>query len=1162
MMSSLESYTSRQAAPNDARLRLACLGSVAACVLLLVAVLAPGSARAAAAPSPQWTVTAMSSPTNFVPTPGSPGEYRVIVQNTGGAPSNGSTITVTDSLPVGLVAASSGASGQDQLASQEMTCTGFTCSYTGEIPVDGSLILKFPVEVAAGAPSSVTNLVTVTGGGASEAKRETVSQVSATRAGFGIAPGSVAVSLSTTQAGGHPDLTFASGFNMATSQNLLAGDPRNVSGDLPPGFAGDLADTPKCLAADFAKQAAINEAQGCQASAQVGTAIITLKLFKEPEYITVPVYNLTTNPGEIARLAFFVTSFGVEGTISLRPGDYGVRTTFQNIIAGTSEFDGISLTIWGVPSAPIHDPLRGRACSGFGGGDCIFFNTKGEVPGVSGLPSTSLPVPYLTSPTRCTSEPLTATLTATSWQAPETQLTETTDVGPLTGCNLLAFPPAITAAPDTTRADTPAGFTFGVKMVQEGLVSGGGIAASDVEDTTATLPVGVAINPGQANGLGACQSSQEKLEVEAPAECPSNSKVGQVEIETPILKNKLDGNVYLLQSNPPDVKLLVAPEDAPDGIFIKFVGDVHLNETTGQLVTTFEKTPQLPFSDLKLSFSGGAQAALATPTGCGAYTTNADFAPWSAEPDALVSSSFAIESGTGGSACASPLPFSPELIAGASTDQAGGFTHFSLLLQRADDQQRISTLQFKVPEGLLGMIAKVPLCGEPQAAQGQCSAASQIGHTVVEAGPGPYPLVVPQPGQPPAPIYLTGGYKGAPYGLSIVVPLVVGPFTLQTQIVRAKIEVNPLTAQLTVTTDPFPSIIDGIPADLRTINAVIDRPEFMFNPTSCAPMSFGGTATSTEGATQAIASHFQVGSCQSLKFQPNFKVSTSGKTSRTDGASLDAKIVYPSGKLGFNQASSQSNVKSVKVDLPRQLPSRLTTLQKACTSAQFESNPAGCPADSRVGEATAITPVLPVVLSGPAYFVSYGGAKFPELVVVLSGYGTTVQLHGETFISKAGITSSTFRNIPDVPITSFELKLPEGPDSALAANGNLCASKLTMPTAFVGQNGAEIHETTPISVTGCKPTVTVVRHSVKGEKVTIAASVPSAGKLVADGAGLSHASKSAGKAGTLTLGLTLSKGQQQLLSKHPGRMLKITVKLTFTPTHGQKLSGGVTVLIG
>jgi hypothetical protein len=207
---------------------------------------------------------------------------------------------------------------------------------------------------------------------------------------------------------------------------------------------------------------------------------------------------------------------------------------------------------------------------------------------------------------------------------------------------------------------------------------------------------------------------------------------------------------------------------------------------------------------------------------------------------------------------------------------------------------------------------------------------------------------------------------------------------------------------------------------------------------------------------------FQVTNCATLAFKPGFKVSTAGKTSRANGASLSVRLTYPKAPFG-----SQANIKSVKVDLPKQLPSRLTTLQKACTAVQFEANPAGCPAASIVGRAKAITPLIPVPLEGPAYFVSHGGAKFPELIVVLQGYGVTIDLHGETFISKAGITSSTFATVPDAPVGSFELTLPQGPFSALAANGNLCKAKLRMPTAFTAQNGVTIKQSTPITARGC-----------------------------------------------------------------------------------------------
>jgi hypothetical protein len=302
------------------------------------------------------------------------------------------------------------------------------------------------------------------------------------------------------------------------------------------------------------------------------------------------------------------------------------------------------------------------------------------------------------------------------------------------------------------------------------------------------------------------------------------------------------------------------------------------------------------------------------------------------------------------------------------------------------------------------------------------------------------------------------------------VPIIAGPFDLGIERVRARIEVDPHTSQLTITTNPLPTIIQGVPADLRSINAVIDRPGFMFNPTNCSPMSFTGTATSTEGATAGVSSAFQDGSCKSLEFKPNFKVSSSGKTSRLNGASLDAKILYPTTNPGFNQASSQANIARVRVELPKRLPSRLSTLQQACRAAVFQANPAACPPGSVVGQGTAVTPVLPGPLTGPAYFVSHGGEAFPSLIVVLQGQNITVDLEGTTFISKKGITTSTFKSVPDVPVTSFELSLPMGPHSALAANGNLCKGTLALPTEFVGQNGAVIKQNTKHNVTSCPKT--------------------------------------------------------------------------------------------
>ena len=333
-------------------------------------------------------------------------------------------------------------------------------------------------------------------------------------------------------------------------------------------------------------------------------------------------------------------------------------------------------------------------------------------------------------------------------------------------------------------------------------------------------------------------------------------------------------------------------------------------------------------------------------------------------------------------------------------------------------------------------------------------------------------------------VYITGPYNGkgtcavgspecAPFGLSIVNPAVAGPYNLGQIVVRAKVAVSPFTAALTITTNSeaegygIPHIIDGIPLQIKHVNVTIDRTGFALNPTSCAPMAITGSLRSVTGVTSGFSTPFQVVNCASLKFAPKFTVSTSGKTSKVDGASLTTKLSYPTAPQG-----TQANIAKVKVDLPKQLPSRLTTLQKACLAKVFEANPANCPGDSIVGHASVTTPLLPVPLNGPAYFVSHGGEAFPSLTMVLQGYGVTVDLVGITFISKAGITSTTFKTVPDTPFNTFELILPEQKYSALAAHGDLCAGrssigKLAMPTAFVAQNGAEIHESTPIGVTGC-----------------------------------------------------------------------------------------------
>jgi hypothetical protein len=129
-----------------------------------------------------------------------------------------------------------------------------------------------------------------------------------------------------------------------------------------------------------------------------------------------------------------------------------------------------------------------------------------------------------------------------------------------------------------------------------------------------------------------------------------------------------------------------------------------------------------------------------------------------------------------------------------------------------------------------------------------------------------------------------------------------------------------------------------------------------------------------------------------------------------------------------------------------------------------------------IGHAVVHTPALPVPLEGPVYFVSYGGAKFPDVVLVLKGDNVTIEEHGETLI-RGGVTSATFHHVPDEPFESVEVTLPAGPYSEFAANlphesQSFCGQKLVMPTFFKAQNGLETHHSTPITITGCPKTKT------------------------------------------------------------------------------------------
>ncbi|MGA2452189.1 MAG: hypothetical protein ABSG93_01610 [Solirubrobacteraceae bacterium] len=872
-----------------------------------------------------------------------------------------------------------------------------------------------------------------------------------------------------TQAGSHPyamTTTIVFNHHPPTQEEegqvtaVVEGNPKDLEVSLPAGLVvNPTATATRCTEAEL-------EDQGkCPQGSAVGTVVPQTAFLSEAD---APVFNMVPQPGVAGELGFNLQGFGVVLHIvgKVGPGpDYRIVAQVANITEWTN-FYAAKLTLWGDPSAASHDRERGfcfpTATTGAEREAALKEGSLLEIePGVFSCPTARTGRPLLTMPGSCTGKPLVATMTAYSWQEPNSLVEPSPVESPaVTGCGELGFSPSITVQPDTATTDSPSGLSVDLKVPNE--ESANGLAEANLKDAAVTLPAGMAISPSAANGLGSCTPEEIGLSnVNVPA-CPDSSKVAEAEVITPLLEHPLKGSVFLAQqgNNPFGSLIALYLVVEGSGVVIKIPGEVSLDPTTGQVTATFDDNPQLPFSELKLTFFGGPRAALVTPPACGTYTTTTQLTPWSAPfsgPPATSSDGFQVNQG-----CHGPQ-FAPSFTAGTESSRAGAFSPFSLTLSRGDADQQLSDLSTTLPPGLLAKLAGVPLCGEADANAGTCPAASRIGSVTVGAGPGPDPVYV------QGSIYLTGSYRGAPFGESVVVPAIAGPFNLGTVVVRGAIYVNPSTAQASVVSDPFPTILQGVPLQVKTVHVQLDREGFVFNPTSCAQEQFTGVLTGVQGASAAVSSPFQAANCATLPFKPSFSASTAGKASKAGGASLDVKVASNGGP---QPGGGEANIKSVKVDLPKQLPSRLTTLQKACLASVFEANPANCPKESDVGTATAVTPVLANPLSGPAYLVSHGGAAFPDLEVVLQGEGITLILDGQTNI-KNGITSSTFRTVPDAPISSFELKLPTGRYSILgayvpgSANYNLCGQTLAMPTAITGQNGAVVKQTTKIAVTGC-----------------------------------------------------------------------------------------------
>jgi len=1068
------------------------------CGLVVCLALLTLGGSAASADSGWWRVISEVAPSNLAP--GGTGQVTLQVANLGDARLSGSTsaITVTDELPAGVRAVGVNRTVKNGV---EVTCaiaTVVSCDFTGALNPYEQLPIPIRVEVTAqaGEVATVLQHVKVEGAGLSSYTDALPLRIDGEPSGFGVTEmelGPFDESGSPVeQAGSQPfQLTTSLVFNQEGQRNPIE-LPKDVTFNLPPGLVGDPNAVEQCTITNFA--ALVEETNLCGSSSVVGVATVVAR---EPEtgvlQKTVPVFNLVPSQGEPARFGFEV--FGKIPVVidtGVRSGkDYGVVVNVSDATE-TAGLLSAQVTFWGDPGDARHNASRGWEC--VAGGFYANQAKKGSCP----TTSQEAEKPFLRMPTSCAAnpqaEPFTTSMSTDSWSNPGVlsgaEYAWMNGEGELLGfqgCEQLSFKPQIDVTPVQHTAATPTGLRVEVRIPQASTLTPEALAEADVRDSTVTLPEGVELSPAAANGLEGCSESQVGYERQNPSNgmlefdtddvaCPNGSKLGTVNIETPLLAHPLEGSVYLASPAPngePEqnpfnslVGLYLVAKDPVSGVLAKLAGEGELNEGTLRVSTSFRNTPQVPFENLELNLFGGPRASVTTPNMCGNYTTESSFTPWSSTTPVsgeLFGEPFSISSGANGSPCPASPPFSPGFLAQSESPQAGAFTSFDLELTRPDGDQALTGLTMHLPAGVAALLSSVELCNEAQAASSSCPAASEIGQATAIAGLGEDPYT--EHGR----VYITGPYKGAPFGLEIVSPAVAGPFNLGTVTVRSRLQIDPNNASVTITSDPLPTELRGIPLQLKRVLVSVNRQRFEFNPTNCDQKVIDGTITGSELGSENVEGPFKAGDCAALPFSPGFSAGAVGHGSKADGTTF--KVTVTSG--GVNSGGvAQAGIAKVDLQLPKQLSSRLQTLQKACSEAVFNANPSGCDEGSVIGYATIHTPVLRNPLSGPAYLVSHGNAAFPDVEFVLQGEGIKLVLDGKTQI-KNGITYSKFESTPDAPFTVFETVLPAGPHGVLTPNVaekkhfDMCGETLAMPTTIVGQNGAVIERSTRIAIEGC-----------------------------------------------------------------------------------------------
>jgi len=1055
-----------------------------AAVVVSLAIL--GSLASVAVAGPVWRIDSLATTTAKQ---GDTLRYIVQMTNVGDATADATVdpLTFTATVPSGLTAVavthvvSFSRPGWD-CSSFVPGAPSFSCvNTTDSVPrISYDAIETFWVDVTVDASAGVvTSRFAISGGGASSASTADPTKITPDLPGFGIDAFDAqvfadAAGTPLTQAGGHPyAFTTSIDFNTIPNAAPLKTPPwpaepvKDVVVDLPPGSLGNPSGLDRCSLPELANGSNHEARPLCSPSSQVGTTIVRVSRGQVYAILgPIPVYNMVPPPNAPARLGF--NAYGTIVTIDAQlrsAGDYGITAKVSNVSQGL-DIAGTELTLWGVPADPVHDIERG--CPGI------------RAPWEAGpFCSSGAPLKaFWRNPTSCTAPGvgLTTMVRADSWFHPgifdETSFAShdppgyplvPADWGPprgTTGCDRVPFNPGIAITPGVRAAGQPSGLSVDVTLPQpDDPVS---IGTSDLRTTVVRLPLH--LSASSAQGLESCSPAQIGLHSEDDPSCPDGSKLGSVTITTPALPDPLQGAVYLAgpHDNPFDTLVALYLAARGSGVTIKQAMRVDLDPLTGASTATLDNAPQAPFSKVHLELDGGPLAPIAMPFRCGTYTAHTELTGWNGRPPVPLDSSINVSQDGAGAACQSGK-FSPGFRAATESPSAGSPSPFHMRITRSDDDQEIGKLKLETPTGLAGFITVVALCSDAQASAGTCPEASQIGSVTVGAGAGPNPLYV-KGGR----LYLTGPYKGAPYGIAVVVPAIAGPFDLGNVVVRGSIFVDKHTARLNVVSDPFPTLLQGVTLLVRDVRVAIDRPGFFFNATSCAEKTISGQIDSAEGKSVHVSDRYQAAECRSLGFRPHMtmRVGGRGHTRRGQTSPFTTVLRMPS--------RGQANIRSVRVSLPTTINARLNTINDACTRDEFESDLAKC-AHAKAGTATAVTPVLPDPLKGTVYFVK-NGHPIPDLFVALRG-AVTFDLIGRVSIPGGKHLATTFDTAPDLPIRSFTLRLLGGKSTAsIGAKTNLCSARSRRAKAsvdYIAHNGKVLQVKQALKVAGC------ARHSAR-----------------------------------------------------------------------------------